>query len=138
MAIRIGDRLPEARFLRMGDNGPEAVELAARLAGRKAVVFGLPGAFTGTCSTAHIPSFIRTAKAFADKGVTDIICVAVNDPFVLKAWGEATGATAAGISILGDAEGSFTAALGMTFSAPQLGLIGRSNRAMRWWSMTAS
>ena len=98
MTISTGARLPEATLLRMGENGAEAVPLADRLKGRKVVIFGLPGAYTGTCSTAHVPSFIRTAKGFADKGVDEIICVAVNDPFVMKAWGEATGATAAGIS----------------------------------------
>jgi peroxiredoxin len=104
------------------------VQLAAKLKGRKVVVFGLPGAYTGPCSTIHLPSFIRTAAEFAKKGVAEIICIAVNDPFVLKAWGEATGATAAGITLLGDADGSFTKALKMDFTAPPLGLLGRSNR----------
>ena len=66
--------------------------------------------------------------AFREKGVEEIICVAVNDPFTLKAWGESTGATEAGISMLGDAEGQLTNALDMAFTAPHLGLIGRSNR----------
>jgi peroxiredoxin len=112
----------------MGEDGPEMVDLAARLAGRKAVVFALPGAYTGPCTTAHVPSFIRTADAFRAKGVDEIICIAVNDPFTLAAWGESTGATAAGITMLGDADGALTHALGMEFTAPQLGLIGRSNR----------
>ena len=128
MTISKGKTLPEAALVQMGPNGPETVSLAARLKGRKVVVFGLPGAFTGPCSTAHIPSFIRTAEAFRKKGVEEIICISVNDPFVLKAWGDATGATAAGITHLGDADGSFTKALKMEFSAPHLGLIGRSNR----------
>ncbi len=128
MAISVGGSLPQTNLVHMGNDGPETVSLQAKLAGRKVVVFALPGAFTGTCSTAHIPSFMRTAPAFAAKGVAEIICIAVNDPFTLKAWGESTGATAAGITLLGDADGSFTKALGMEFSAPQLGLIGRSNR----------
>ncbi len=128
MTISIGETLPEATLVKMGPGGPEAVSLEARLRGRKVVVFGLPGAFTGPCSTAHVPSFIRTAAAFRKKGVEEIICISVNDPFVLKAWGDATGAAAAGITHLGDADGSFTKALKMEFSAPQLGLIGRSNR----------
>lgn len=126
--LSIGERLPDATFVRMGKDGPETVVLADRLKARKVVVFGLPGAFTGPCSTAHMPSFIRTAEAFRKKGVEEIICVAVNDPFVLQAWGEATGATAAGITLLGDADGSFTKALKMGFTAAHLGLIGRSNR----------
>ena len=128
MGITIGDRLPEASLVGMGEDGPEMVDLAARLAGRKAVGFALPGAFTGPCTTAHVPSFIRTADAFRAKGVDEIICIAVNDPFTLAAWGESTGATAAGITMLGDADGALTRALGMEFTAPQLGLIGRSNR----------
>jgi glutaredoxin/glutathione-dependent peroxiredoxin len=128
MTISTGDHFPSATLRMMGPNGPEAVELADKLKGRKVVIFALPGAFTGTCSTIHVPSFIRTAPAFAAKGVDEIICIAVNDPFTLKAWGEATGATAAGITTLGDSEGILTQALGMLFSAPALGLIGRSNR----------
>ncbi|MES2145474.1 MAG: peroxiredoxin [Pseudomonadota bacterium] len=128
MTMTIGGSLPDADLVTMGANGPETVSLAARLKGRKVVVFGLPGAFTGPCTTAHIPSFIRTADKFRAKGVEEIICISVNDPFVLKAWGEATGATKAGITHLGDADGTLTHALGMEFTAPQLGLIGRSNR----------
>ena len=128
MTIAIGSRLPEATLLKMGESGAEAVALADRLKGRKVVIFGLPGAYTGTCSTAHVPSFMRTAKAFADKGVDEIICISVNDPFVMKAWGEATGATAAGITMLGDADASFTKAIGLTFDVPHLGFFARSKR----------
>jgi len=92
------------------------------------VIFGLPGAYTGTCSTAHVPSFIRTIDGFRAKGVADVICVAVNDPFVMKAWGEVTGAEAAGIHMLGDAASEMTRAIGMDFSAPPVGFIARSKR----------
>lgn len=128
MTISVGDKLPGANLLRMGANGVETVDLAAKLAGRKVVLFGLPGAYTGPCTTAHVPSFIRTAAKLAAKGVDEIICVAVNDPFVMKAWSDSTGAGAAGISMLGDAESTFTTAIGMNFTAPQIGLISRSNR----------
>ena len=128
MRVTVGDRLPDANLLKMGANGPEAVSLAGKLAGRKVVLFGLPGAFTGMCSTAHMPSFVRNAKAFAEKGVDEIICVPVNDPFVLAAWGKDTGAEGAGIALLGDADCSFTKAIGMEFSAPQIGLIDRAVR----------
>jgi peroxiredoxin len=128
MAISVGAKLPDAHLLRMGDNGPEAVSLGDKLKGRKVVLFGLPGAYTGVCTTAHVPSFIRTKDKFAAKGVDEIICVAVNDPFVMKAWGEHTGASAAGITMLGDSEGAFTKAIGMDFTAPPAGLIGRSKR----------
>ena len=128
MSISKGERLPDAQFVKMGNDGPETVELADLTKGRKIVLFGLPGAYTGPCSTIHMPSFIRTAKDFADKGVDEIVCVAVNDPFVLKAWGESTGATEAGITLLGDAGAEFTKALGMEFTAPPIGLFDRSNR----------
>ncbi|MEZ5882457.1 MAG: peroxiredoxin [Paracoccaceae bacterium] len=128
MTISTGARLPEATLLTMGGNGPESVALSSRLDGRKVVIFGLPGAYTGTCSTAHVPSFMRTRAQFAEKGVDEVICVSVNDPFVIKAWGEATGATAAGITMLGDAGGDFTKAIGMDFTAPAVGLFDRSAR----------
>lgn len=128
MSISVGAALPEAKLLQVGANGPEAVDLAAKLKGRKVVIFGLPGAYTGTCSSAHVPSFIRTKAGFDAKGVDEIICVSVNDPFVMKAWGEVTGATAAGITMLGDADSSFTKAVGMNFSAPAVGFADRSRR----------
>jgi len=128
MTISVGDKLPGATLLRIGDNGPEAVALQDRLAGRKVVVFALPGAFTPTCTSSHVPSFMRTRDALLAKGVDEVICIAVNDPFVMKAWGEATGATAAGITMLADAEGAFTRAIGMSFDRTPAGLLGRSQR----------
>jgi peroxiredoxin len=128
MTIEIGAKLPDATLLKMGEAGAEAVPLAERLKGRRVVIFGLPGAFTSTCSTAHVPSFIRTAPKFVEKGVDEIICVAVNDPFVMKSWGEATGASAAGITMLADADSSFSKAIGMTFDVPHLGFFSRSKR----------
>lgn len=128
MAISTGDTLPDAQLLRMGADGPEAVSLSEIAAGKTIVVFALPGAFTGVCTTAHVPSFIRAKDGFAAKGVDTIVCVSVNDPFVMKAWGESTGAADAGIHMLGDADGAFTQALGMDFTAPPAGLIGRSKR----------
>ena len=128
MALGVGDRLPSATLSRMGENGPEAVSLDDLSKGRKIVIFGLPGAFTGTCSTSHVPSFMRSKDALMAKGVDEIICVSVNDPFVMKAWGEATGASEAGITMLGDAESTFTSGIGMAFSAPPAGLMARSKR----------
>lgn len=128
MTISVGDTFPDAQLSILTDDGPNLLSLSDYVSGRKVIVFGLPGAFTGPCSTSHVPSFIRTADAFKAKGIEEIICVSVNDPFVLKAWGEATGATAAGITMLGDAEGKLTHTLKMEFTAPQIGLIGRSNR----------
>ncbi|MBP0482233.1 peroxiredoxin [Sagittula salina] len=128
MAISKGDRLPEATLLRIGENGPEGVETGDLAKGRKLVIFALPGAYTGTCTNAHVPSFIQTKDAFAEKGVDEILCVSVNDPFVMDAWSRHTGADKAGIGFLADPEGVFTKAMGMEFSAPPAGLIGRSKR----------
>jgi glutaredoxin/glutathione-dependent peroxiredoxin len=128
MTISPGDTLPDATLLHIGANGPEGVALHARLKGRKVILFGLPGAYTGTCTSAHVPSFIRTKDAFAAKGVDEIICVSVNDPFVMKAWGDSTGASAAGITMLGDADAAFTLAIGMAFTAPPVGFFDRSKR----------
>ncbi|WP_282095909.1 peroxiredoxin [Epibacterium ulvae] len=126
--ISVGDTLPNATFTRLGTEGPEAVELSTLTNGRKVAIFAVPGAFTPTCHSAHVPSFIRTKDQLSQKGIEDIICVSVNDPFVMKAWGEATGAETAGLTLLADAESSFTAAIGMQFDAPPAGLLARSKR----------
>lgn len=128
MTISTGDKLPKATLTHMGTDGPEQINLQDRLAGRKVVIFAVPGAFTPTCHAAHVPSFIRTKDALTAKGVDEVICVSVNDPFVMGKWGEATGASAAGITMLGDAEAAFTKSIGMAFSVPQAGLIDRSKR----------
>lgn len=128
MAISKGDKLPDATLFCLGESGPAQIMLSEKTKGRKVVIFALPGAFTGTCTTAHVPSFIRTRDQFMAKGVDEIICISVNDPFVMNAWGESTGATAAGITMLGDSESAFTKAVGMDFSAPPAGLIDRSKR----------
>jgi cytochrome c peroxidase len=128
MAISVGDRLPEATLVRLGANGPEEVTVGGLTAGRKVVIFAVPGAFTPTCHAAHVPSFIRTKAQFDAKGVDEIVCISVNDPFVMKAWGEATGADKAGITMLADGASEFTKAIGMAFSAPNVGLMDRSAR----------
>lgn len=128
MAISTGDKLPSATLAVMGASGPDTVNLDEKLKGRKVVIFGLPGAYTGTCSTAHVPSFIRTKDGFAAKGVDEIICISVNDPFVMDAWGKDTGATEAGLTFLGDPMSEFTKAIGMDFTAPPAGLVDRSKR----------
>lgn len=128
MTIKTGDILPDATLLQMGDNGPEQVVLSDKLKGRKVVIFGLPGAFTGMCSTAHVPSFMVSYDAFKAKGVDEIICISVNDPFVMQAWGANTGATETGITMLADAESTFTKAIGMDFSASVVGFVNRSKR----------
>lgn len=128
MTIAIGDTLPDAKLSRIGSEGPEAVDLSALTKGRKVVIFAVPGAFTPTCHSAHMPSFVRNKTAFDAKGVDEIICVSVNDPFVMKAWGTSTGADDAGLTLLGDPGSEFTTAIGMNFDAPPAGLMARSKR----------
>lgn len=128
MAISTGDRLPDVNLIQMTAEGPAPVSLSEKTANRKVVIFAVPGAFTPTCHSAHVPSFIRTKDQFDAKGVDEIICVSVNDPFVMGAWGQATGAGDAGITMLADATSDFTTAIGMNFDAPPAGLMARSKR----------
>ncbi|WBU60146.1 peroxiredoxin [Paracoccus albus] len=127
MALTEGDKLPGGKLLKMTEDGPAQVDMSDYKAGRVAI-FALPGAFTGTCSTQHVPSFMRTADKFREKGIDRIVCISVNDPFVMGAWEKDTGAGEAGLTFLSDADGSFTKAMGMNFDAPPAGLYDRSRR----------
>lgn len=129
MAIEVGMRLPEVDLMLRGENAQNlVVPLGEKLKGRKVVLIGMPGAFTGTCTGAHVPSLVRTAPALKQKGVEEIIIFVVNDPQVTKAWAEQTGATAAGITVLADPAAEFTKAIGMDFTAPAGGLYDRCIR----------
>ena len=128
MPIEVGQTLPEATFVEMGAEGPAAVSVSDLTKGRRVALFAVPGAFTPTCHNKHVPSFVQAADELSGKGVDEIVCVSVNDPFVMKAWGEATGASGAGIRMLGDPESAFTRAIGLDFTAPPAGLIARSQR----------
>lgn len=128
MTISTGERLPEATLTKLGPDGPQPVKLSELTAGRKVVIFGLPGAFTGTCSTSHLPSFMRTSQAFRDKGVEEIICISVNDAWVMDAWDKATGAGAAGVTLLADHASELTKGLGMDLTVPTVGFFSRSKR----------
>lgn len=128
MPISVGDTLPDATLTRIGENGPEQVDLKSLTEGRKVVIFAVPGAFTPTCHSAHVPGFIAAREALLAKGVDEIICISVNDAFVMKTWGEATGATEVGITMLSDGAGEFAKAIDMVFDAPPVGLYGRSKR----------
>ena len=129
MPISVGEMLPEGTLMEVGPDGPTSVSVADVLGGGKAVVLGMPGAFTGTCTSEHLPSFQKNMDDLKAKGVDTVVCVTVNDPFVVKAWGDATGAPADGIRLMADPEGAFVGALGLTFDAPPVGLI---NRALRF------
>ena len=128
MPIEPGTTLPDATLLHIGAEGPASVALSDKTKGRKVVIFGLPGAYTGTCTTAHVPSFMRNKDALAAKGVDEVICISVNDPFVMDAWGASTGGSDEGITFLADADASFTKAIDMAFTAPPVGLFDRSKR----------
>ena len=126
--ISKGDTLPEATLFQMGNEGPEEIQISNKTKGRKVVIFAVPAAFSGTCTSAHVPSFMRTKHEFEALGVDEVICISVNDPFVMSAWGEHTGATEAGLTMLSDAASEFTRAIGLDFDAPQAGMFGRSKR----------
>ncbi len=123
-----GMTLPEATFLQSGKGGIGPVSLGEKLAGRRVVIFAVPGAFTPTCDSAHLPSFIRTADQFRAKGIDEIICIAVNDPHVMRYWGRISGAEGAGITLLADPGAEFTRAVGMDYSMPDRGMLNRSKR----------
>ena len=128
MVISVGNRLPSSSLVRMTDSGLEQTTIDQLTVGRKVILFGLPGAFTPTCSTSHVPSFIRTHEALLAKGVDEIVCISVNDVHVLYEWSNVTGAKIAGISMWADPSSEFTIAIGMNFDAPIVGLMGRSSR----------
>jgi peroxiredoxin len=128
MTLAVGDKLPSATFVEMGPDGPREVEAAAVFGGRRVAFFGVPGAYTGVCSTRHVPSFMRVMDALKAKGVDEVVCIAVNDPFVLDAWGKDTGGAAAGIRFLGDAGSEFVRAIGLDFENHARGFYGRSKR----------
>ncbi len=127
MPIAKGDRIPQATVFVMGENGPEPVKTGDVFAGRKVVLFAIPGAFTPTCQALHIPSYVANVDALKEKGVDAVVCMAVNDPFVLAAQAEATGA-AGRLECLSDGNGEFTKALGLELDGSGIGLGTRSQR----------
>jgi peroxiredoxin len=112
MTISVGDKAPETTLFLLGDSGPEAISTKSVFEGRKVAVFGLPGAFTPTCSAKHVPGFVQNAKALADKGINKIVCVSVNDPFVMSAWAKDQGAGDA-VMLASDGDAEFTRACGL-------------------------
>ena len=126
MAIQAGDSLPDATLHVMQDGRPAAVTTADLFAGKKVVLFAVPGAFTPTCSQAHLPGFVANADAIKAKGVDSIVCVAVNDAFVMDAWGK--DGNAEELVMAGDGNGDFTKALGLEMDGSGFGLGTRSQR----------
>ena len=125
MSIQPGDRIPDAT-LQYVDDGIQSVTAAEFFAGRKLVLFAVPGAFTPTCSERHLPGFVEHFDAFREKGV-DVACMAVNDPFVMQAWGESQHVPA-GLTLLADCNGAFARALGLEMDASGFGMGTRSKR----------
>lgn len=126
MAVQVGDSIPEATLKIFGEKGPEDISTGDIFSGKKVVVFAVPGAFTPTCSAAHLPGFVANADKIKAKGVDTIVCLSVNDPFVMKAWGE--GQNAEEIMMVADADGSFTRAMGVELDLSVAGLGKRSTR----------
>ncbi|HVZ91185.1 MAG TPA: peroxiredoxin [Rhizomicrobium sp.] len=127
MTIKVGDRVPSATLMQKQDGGPKPVKTDELFAGKKVVVFGLPGAFTPTCSAKHLPGFIQNADAIRRKGVDVIACVSVNDAFVMGAWGEQQGAGDK-VMMLADGNGEFAHALGLEMDASRFGMGKRVQR----------
>jgi peroxiredoxin len=127
MAIKVGDRLPEAKFRVMGPDGPAWKTTDEMFKGKKVVLFAVPGAFTPTCSNNHLPGFLKNADTIKAKGVDAIAVVSVNDVFVMEAWKKSAGA-AGKIEFLADGNGEFAKALDMTMDGSGGGLGLRSKR----------
>ncbi len=126
MTIKIGDRLPDTTFKTPNDAGPEAISSGDFFKGRRVALFSVPGAFTPTCSARHLPGFIDRASEIKAKGIDEIACTAVNDVFVMDAWGKAAGAEGK-VKMLADGSADFAKATGLTLdlSANGLGLRGQ-------------
>lgn len=127
MAIAIGDSLPDATFRVLGVDGITPMSTSELAAGKKLVLFAVPGAFTPTCHLKHLPGFIQNAEAFKKKGVDIVACVAVNDPFVIGAWEKASGGKGK-VLFLSDGNAEFTKKIGMDFDGSGIGLGTRSKR----------
>ena len=127
MSIAAGDRLPDATFRVMGPDGIKEITTRDVFAGKKVVLFAVPGAFTPTCHLKHLPGFIESADEFKRMGIDTVACVAVNDPFVLAAWAETSGGKGK-VLFLSDGNAEFTKKIGMDFDGSGVGLGTRSKR----------
>ena len=127
MTIQSGDRIPEGKLKVMGKDGPINVEAAELLGQGRVVLFSVPGAFTPTCDAKHLPGFIEKAAALKGKGVGKLVCLAVNDVFVMNAWGKSAGAGDT-VVMAADGNGDYTRALGLELDARGFGMGMRGKR----------
>ena len=128
MKIKEGERLPAADFFYLDDNSAvQKVDTNSLVKGHKVIIFGVPGAFTKVCSAKHLPGYVKNFEEAKKKGVTKIICLSVNDPNVMQAWGEANGARGK-ILMLGDPYCKFTKSIGAEIDRNEKGLGMRSSR----------
>jgi len=125
MTIKTGDKIPAVTLKQLTPGGMQDLSTDSVFAGKKVVMFAVPGAFTPTCSAKHLPGFVNHLQEFKAQGI-DVACLSVNDPFVMKAWGES--AKADGITMLADGNGSFTKALGLELDGAAHGLGQRCQR----------
>ena len=126
MAIQVGDKIPACTMKIMGEQGPTDITTEEIFAGKKVVLFAVPGAFTPGCSLTHLPGYVVNADKIKANGVDSIVCMAVNDAFVMDAWGKAQNAEE--LLMLADGNGEFTAALGLELDGSGFGLGTRSQR----------
>jgi glutaredoxin/glutathione-dependent peroxiredoxin len=127
MTIQVGDTIPAATLARMTQNGPEKIDSREFFANRRVAIFSLPGAFTPTCSARHLPGFVDRAQEIKDKGVDEVAAMAVNDVFVMDAWGKSAGAQGR-VAMLADGNGDFVRALGLEFDGTGFGMGKRGRR----------
>jgi peroxiredoxin len=127
MALGKGDRVPDVKVMKPGEKGPEPVSTGEVLGSGRVVLFAVPGAFTPTCSDAHLPGFLLRADELKAKGVDKIVCIAVNDVFVMGAWAKDRHVGDA-IVMLADGNGEFTKAMGLELDGSSFGLGTRSQR----------
>ena len=126
MTIKVGDKIPSSTLKTMGDKGPTDITTEEIFAGKKVLLFAVPGAFTPGCSITHLPGYVVNADKIKASGVDTIACMAVNDAFVMDAWGKSQNAEE--LLMLGDGNGDFTAALGLELDGRGFGLGTRSQR----------
>ena len=127
MTIELGDRIPSATLKEMGAGGIEDVNTDSLFKGKRVAVFAVPGAFTPTCSAQHLPGFVRNADALRAKGIDEIVCLSVNDAFVMDAWGKAHN-TGGKVKMVADGNAQLTQALGLELDASGAGMGTRSRR----------